>query len=1408
MAAVDAAKAKLTALGEEYKARMDAHEVLSETGRDRYRYAADVLGTLVKDTATGKAASSERLLSSVHDSNDFLTPQAWAKKAGEWRNNVANGLSDAPSPELAALLKTTNKVSDLMDHYIANGSTDEKALAKIIKKFNLTTTVDVGAMPSGFRPNSVGGFDSVGNRIRLLDSGVTAHTLFHEVLHAVSNDALERAEAISTPKNQTEAKIKQAYAEFDGVRREALQQGNAKEHYGLTDAHEFLSELNTNAGFREFLSGIKSGKTTLWDRAVDAIRKMLGMDPKATTLLDKAMKTQDAFFNKEAHDEAQRLIREKQEFDESPAGAAKVTDSTLRSLVKSADKHEDDVLRGVPSAIERGIASALHTGHQAKLSIQTTQFIAKILGYAAERMPTLKPLVGHVEAFRGAWDQGKLVSHMLATYGDNATIPLDRQLKALSSAKAKEVNFTMGRLGTNSSIGGYYPHLNYADNLKRLPDLDPKLARHINAEYEIFKQLNRDYPAAANALLEGSKVYLNQYQHTTAATTFNLLKLAEGRAERAAEAMVGMAADDPGLPALAARVDGASAEMALVAQAAGIDIGSNEVRHGALVDGKWQGHRNGDTTKFLDGTSFVLGKRLDAIFKQAETLPEGSVLRDQLKAIGDTYAAQTTTPYYPAGRIGEHFASIGWKDMDDATWAKMGKAMEGSGKVLGDYQGQDHAMMTFNTASEAAGMRNRLEAAMGDKADISKSLSGLRAAYIGNDLAGLSTGLRAVLDTLHDNITSLGLAPEQALAMKDQLTRTILSLTPETSGKSAKIARQGIPGADGDYLGVMARTSMASAHDTAGIYAAPLFAQASRGMDAALRTLALDPDIKVQEYGRSVVTEMLKRHENSMKPASTSLAPLINAIGYAWTMAVNLGQVIRNGSGIAIQSLPRLGGTYGYVPAFKALMSTGADAMRIVTGELHRNFAEGGVAGVLNARIDFHKLGLTDRLAHDMQFLQDHGVFDQGQGAVLRDMAQGGSTKMNELHRAVSSFVTYSELYNRLVVGMAASNLAHARQPGMPGDAISAKHQAYAREVIDETLGNFNPTNIGRALGRHGFASEWTPIMTMFTQFNFQAMEQIAAATHAGLFGKDKSEAGLARAKAARKELAGVFGMTTMVAGVMGLPFATAVAGLYNKFNDDPDNPGDIREVVRSALASHFGVGGGDLVAHGLIGGIGMDSSGFGMANLIPGSELLASRRQGKDFLDDASKALIGPAFGMILDGARAWSEFKDGNVVQAITHMMPAAVKGPWKASVMAERGFTDSKGNPIGLTATPSDIAIQWLGFRPESLAMQRELSGYTQTDQNILNHRSGVLTDHIFKAHKFGDAADQEKAMVEWKAFILKNPTQPIADLAAVFRKHAMDEAIGRMTGTGVAVSKRQLPTFMRDSQWANQGGMPAY
>jgi hypothetical protein len=165
----------------------------------------------------------------------------------------------------------------------------------------------------------------------------------------------------------------------------------------------------------------------------------------------------------------------------------------------------------------------------------------------------------------------------------------------------------------------------------------------------------------------------------------------------------------------------------------------------------------------------------------------------------------------------------------------------------------------------------------------------------------------------------------------------------------------------------------------------------------------------------------------------------------------------------------------------------------------------------------------------------------------------------------------------------------------------------------------------------------------------------------------------------ARKAFAAILATHALMAGSLTLiadPLRY-VMGAYDYFTD-ADRPHDYQNDVRSWIADAFGPELGEIVSRGLPHAAGFDiHRRVGLANLLEVPELKEFSKKGfGEMLVAATTGAAGEDATQMAEGCTRWSATETSGLVSG---MVPRVVRDAMKASNLAEKGVTDSKGKTI---------------------------------------------------------------------------------------------------------------------------------
>lgn len=1386
-AIADSALVRAAALRAAFTARMRAGEVLSDPEAARWKSLNEVAKALdpyIDGQAAPRDENFVRQLSAFID--DASTP--WTKLPDYMDPNdedpgpfdrVLTGLKmDSPEqvdPGLMAPSAISGKARDTLEHIAAQGSTPyTRALAAKLQPLLPETTIARGGpqptktVVENGKPVEYGTgarFDPTKNHIDVFDGGESEATILHEATHAATltkwyagQELLKRA-----PRTQDEAKLRDATQRLQGVYDDAAKLPGAKEHYGMADVPEFIAEAHASPKFREFLQ-----RGSLWDRFIDGTRRLLGMAPRDNDLLTRAISASEPFF-------AENTIKASMD---DPRATPWAVDGTLNRLILANDGDK------------RRMADVADNVFGKYLGWRTVSNIA----YGVQGIPTWqKAFAPGVKAQDRANTVHAMAGGHFADPGNKYVNALDRYLRAQGD-KRQSLLREMSEISSQASIDGFDYRKSGKDNLAANKSLDAGSKALMDDVYRRFTQLQRTYPEAAKAIEQGEKLMRGSLVNDTATVLKQVMDARSGVAARLAGELATMTPEDANRAQLESRVRAANLEST---------IGSVHSPLLDALDKQLEKQPNTNEAKYASGADATLATRLDAAFKAAAALPDGTPLKNHARALESIYRAQESKPYFSLGRDGDYFVNVKFQNMTPQMNDRIQAALKDTQHSVGNLMlnKADSAFFRMNSADEARSLHDKLvQAGQGNVVGTSMG----KVATHFNDVTGAYPALRALMSEIDEHADAQGLKGPVVDDMKALMRDKLLSMLPETAARSASMGRKGVPGYNNDFTFNFSRRFLGGAQKTAGLYTSQMFADAAKMRADAIKELNsnLDP---TAVRAQMIDDELNRRYANMMKPASNSAVGWLTSISHAAYLGLSPAFYIRAAAQPWHRGLPILGSKFGHAGGMAALAEATPTALKIVYNSVKEALQQGGVRGLLGSRVKLDGLNLP---AHEQEFLErlhDEGVFDLGESTQLAQQGvQGAGRKMQDFLKLASFTAGLSEMSNRAVMGLAAFRMASKRPE------LLAKGQTpteYAIAAIKDAMDDFSPANTARNIGRHGVLGDKTPLFTQFSNYQLQTMQRIFSVAHEGFFGADKSPEGLQRSKEARREFGGLMATTSVISGALGLPFANLFAGLYNMATKDSDDPGDVRVSIRNWAKDTFGETAGRVMTGGVGTLANLDMSTFGLQDIMPGSEFLASRALWKDRAETQARSSMGPAISLGMDLGEAVSKLSDGYWLKGVEKALPVGLRTYYKTAEMAgligPGGYTDSKGNPTPERMGAGDLAWRALGFQTAQHAEISDAQRDFSQNQELLQHRRQVIGDRFIKGATGQGGGNPVEDLMRFNA---ANPFQMMngQELAGDVRSYMLRQALGGAGGMGFGLNKRQLLPAMQQERFAAMPG----
>jgi hypothetical protein len=626
-----------------------------------------------------------------------------------------------------------------------------------------------------------------------------------------------------------------------------------------------------------------------------------------------------------------------------------------------------------------------------------------------------------------------------------------------------------------------------------------------------------------------------------------------------------------------------------------------------------------------------------------------------------------------------------------------------------------------------------------------------------------------------------------------------LDMLPDTSVNKVTVRREDVPGYAADMMRGMAFRMQVGTNALANMSSAAKMSSALSLMKARINEDRNNPNVNIGEL-QQVFTEVALRESERPMQVGRSFWDVVRAVNHAFFLGMSPSYVIINMTQLGVLLWPELAKTHGYVGAAKTIAKVTPLALKIMKATL----AEGKSLGwnrAADAVINERVLARAGVGKTDAKFIMDVvslGIIDIGSASRELGRAADGNmdSKTDLMLRYASSFGYYSETTTRLIAALAARDL-DKRKPSKDGQL------GYVKNIVNQSMLNYQNWNQSRALGKMGVAGPLTPVMAAFYTYTAQLLEKMYREVGAAFLGRAENEQ---QKKEARRFLLSHSTFVAGIAGTMGLPFASvafSVAGnLVDLFGDDEDEPYDAKAAYRRMLAGIFGDGAAEAIARGLPRVAGFDiSSRAGEADILPFSRLLTDRRSWEDASKDWAENTFGAPFSMMSNIIEGGRDFMKGDHLAGATKMAPMAFKGMLEAYSMTERGYVDKQGNALPLSPKGTDMAYQLIGFTPANKAEYNEARLTQIARRGEMTRMAGDLRRKIAVAIEKGDRDEAQELISRARRFDATNPAFAVLpSIPGTLQQRARARALAEATGTPLGVSPKDLRARELTS-WAN-------
>mgnify|MGYP003120345549 CR=1 FL=1 len=626
--------------------------------------------------------------------------------------------------------------------------------------------------------------------------------------------------------------------------------------------------------------------------------------------------------------------------------------------------------------------------------------------------------------------------------------------------------------------------------------------------------------------------------------------------------------------------------------------------------------------------------------------------------------------------------------------------------------------------------------------------------------------LKETIGALQEN-ESIALNNKQISKINEAIEETYLALFPEQSLRNNQRTRQAIPGYIEDIIFAYANVAPTIESSTANQkYNNELLTAVN-----AVARQANEPENAPNNLLRAVADDVVGRSDFMINPIAGPVSRYAAYGSYFWFLGFNVSSAVVNITQLPLVVLPYLAGEYGG-PKFgqERTFTEMKDAMKLYfQGGFEQTERFAPDRTMAPVKIDLRTgektyIGKNAKLFkpggryHDLfNKAEDAAALRRGVGYEITELSKdlgapletGGRLKA-KTEKLVGYLFQNSERLNREVTLVAAFEMEMKYGSGNKDVAIQ-KAIEFTSKVHSHALPEVGPSFFQDGLGKIAF---------VFKRFAQAQAYLVIKLFNDGPIGfsrnikndpnltEEEKQQRLAEKQMAKRQLAGIYGYSFLMAGAAGVPAYGLASLIIEGIFDEDDEPFDLDTFISQSV--------GDMAYRGPLSyAIGADiSRRTGFRNLFYQED---PRRLDEIGLPTyVLETIGGPAFAIFKRVATAPEFLERGQELRALERVMPTSIGNSIKALRQSMEGVRNKNGVKI-VEDDPSlyETFMQVVGFtNPEVSEAYMRAQALKGPEKRLTQRRSNLLTRY-WLAFQEGDTDAVAKINEEINEFNKKAP-----------------------------------------------------
>lgn len=681
--------------------------------------------------------------------------------------------------------------------------------------------------------------------------------------------------------------------------------------------------------------------------------------------------------------------------------------------------------------------------------------------------------------------------------------------------------------------------------------------------------------------------------------------------------------------------------------------------------------------------------------------------------------------------------------------------------------GKEVKKEAFESEAERDFARKKLEASGATKFDAYSRADQLAASNVPS-----GTMLADIMKIMKDNG-----AGDTAI---DDLIQLVVKAMPEASILKSRQKRTGIGGYVDNAAYVFDHVSSNTARQLARMQYGPELQRLVKEMVATANAARGDANT----YGNELIKEFEGRRKFAMKPTLSGWAQFASSSAFYYNLAGNVSSALVNTLQTPLIVFPQLGGEYGFKDSYAALKN----ALKLYTSSgITRNVSEltGDVSSqkAMTSIENWVNKGKFQQYKGLIEAMKDRGLLvtstarDALRSENDNSSGYGSTNKLARVTTLVGSFMFHhAERMNREVTAVAAFDLEMAKLKNSKLSDAEKQNRAIEKALaFVEYSHGAGSTLSGPSLGQ----SDVGKVLMVFKRFAFSMYYMLFDTMRRSLPVQGATGEQLEAIKAARRQLAGVYGMSALFAGAKGMPLYWVAELAYNMFQDKDDD--DFDTVMREFL--------GDFAFKGPVNYF----TNLSIADRVGWTDLLWREQKGSkadaSALSQFMETLLGAPYSIADSILRGKDLIAEGQYERGIEAMLPIGLRNILKGGRYAVEGANTLRGDAVG-DVNGYNAAMQVLGFAPADLMKQYEENAYmTEKGKAIKAIEKNALKKY-YAAMREGDIDGMLDAREKLFNLGMKYPDLKISEKTITQSVKARDRITNEMHH-GVQLDRKLAP-----------------